>query len=160
MSDTPDFDPDDYVGIEEKMANVPRKQVRLWEKQAKELAETRATLEQYQRERSFVKAGIPESGLGKLFMKGYDGPDDVDAIKAAAVEYGIIQTSTEQEQVDSSLKGHEAAMAAASGAPPNDPRVDLDSRMRAARSKEELAQIMAEAGIKPQDLQGFPELRR
>lgn len=159
MSDTDSFDPEDYEGIAEKTANIPRRQVRLWEKQAKELAEKTALLEQLQKERSFVHAGIPETPLGKLFMRGYDGPNDTEAIKTAAAEYGIIEGQTGQSQIDASLNGHDAARAAASGAATPDPRVDLDSRMRAAKSAQELAQILEEAGVKPTDLKDFPALR-
>ena len=160
MSDDQGFDPDDYEGISEKMATVPRRQVRTWEQQARELREAKDLLSQLQRERSFVRAGIPETGMGKLFMKGYDGPDDVDAIKAAATELGILGDRQEQGEVDRSLAGHEATRAAASGAAIPDPRIDLEARMRAAKNPQELAQILDEAGVKPGDLPGFPDLRR
>lgn len=158
MSDTDNFDPEDYEGISEKMATVPRRQVRQWEKDAKELREAQKLLAEMRRDRTFALAGIPEAGLGNLFRRGYDGPDDVDAIKAAAVEYGILEP-VEQNKVDASLRGHEAAQAAASGAAVPDPRVDLDARMRAAKSAQELAQILEEAGVKPTDLPGYPQLR-
>lgn len=160
MSDDQGFDPEDFEGISEKMATVPRRQVRQWEQDAKALREATAKLAQFERERNFVKAGIPDTPMGKLFMRGYEGADEADAIKAAALEYGILKTEAGQDDLNRSLDGHDAARAAASGAATPDPRVDLDARMRAAKNPRELAQILEEAGIKPSDLQGFPELRR
>lgn len=159
MSDDLGFDPDDFEGIAEKMATVPRRQVRLWEKQAKDLEEKNKLLSQLQRERNFVQAGIPDTPLGKLFMRGYEGADDPEAIKASAVEYGVLNPPNDPNQVNQSLQGHEATRAAVSGGATPDPHVDLDSRMRAAKSPQELAQILEEAGIKPQDLRDFPQLR-
>lgn len=160
MSDTDSgFDPDDFVGLEEKTRNVPTRQIKRWEEQTKELNEARRLLAEMKREQVFARAGIPDTAMGNLFRRGYDGQDDVDAIKAAAIEYGILNAPAEQDKVNQSLAGHEAAQAAASGAATPDPRVDLDSRMRAAKSPQELAQILEEAGVKPQDLHDFPALR-
>lgn len=158
MSDD-QFDPDDYEGVQPKMANVPRSQVRKWEKQARELAEAQAQLQRLQREQLFIKAGIPEDGAGKYFIKGYDGPDDPDSIRQAAIEAGILKSPDSQtQQVNQALDGHAAAMAAAAGtpAPPN----DLGAKLAQAKSADEVARIMHEAGISASSLPGFPDLRR
>lgn len=146
MSDTDVFDPEDYEGVQPKMAQIPRTQVRKWEKQAKELEELRTQAARANREIGFVKAGIPDDGLGKLFRKAYDGPDDVDAIKAAATEYGVLKPEG-QAQVDASLAGHQTAIEAVSGAPPAAPGDDIEARMRQAKSAQEVARIAQEAGL-------------
>lgn len=145
MSD--EFDPEDYEGVQPKMANVPRAQVRKWEKQAKELAELQTRLAAKERETAFIKAGIPEDGVGRYFIKGYDGPEDPDSIKAAAIEAGILKPPEgQQQQVDQALAGHEAAMQAASGQVVTQGD-DLVARMRQAKSAEEVARIAHEAGL-------------
>lgn len=55
------------------------------------------------KEAAFLRAGIdPESkGIAAYFVKGYDGPLDAEAIKAAALEAGVVQPpapSPEQQQ--------------------------------------------------------------
>jgi hypothetical protein len=155
VSSDEQFDPEDFEGVTPKMANVPRSQVRKWEKQAKENAELQSQLAAMQRERAFIKAGIPEDGAGKYFIKGYDGPDDPDSIRQAAIEAGIIrQTSEQQQQIEQAIDGHEAGMQAASGQ-----RVtggdDLAQKLAAAKaaarqgrgSAAEVAQIVHEAGL-------------
>ena len=159
MSDV-SFDPEDFEGVTPKMANVPRSQVRKWEKQAKEFAELQAQLARLEREKAFLKAGIPEDGAGKYFIKGYDGPDDPDSIRQAAIEAGIIKLSdSQQQQVNQALDGHAAAMAAGAGQAPAPPE-DLGQKLAAAKSADEVARIMHEAGISASSLPGFPDLRK
>jgi hypothetical protein len=131
------------------MANVPRAQVRKWEKQAKELAEAQSQLAKLMREQAFIRAGIPEDGAGKYFIKGYDGPDDPESIRSAAIEAGIIRASEgQQQQVDQALNGHEAAMQAASGQQaPGGGGDDLNAKLRQAKSAGEVARIAHEAGL-------------
>lgn len=62
------------------------------------LAENKALKQQIEqaqaqaaRESAFAKAGIPDSKLGELIRKSYDGPLEADAIRAYAVEVGAIE---------------------------------------------------------------------
>ncbi len=43
------------------------------------------------RTEAFAKAGIPDSPAGKLFRKAYDGEPTLEAVRAAALEYGVIE---------------------------------------------------------------------
>ena len=70
-----------------------RKQLREAEKIRKEAESLRAELEAQRREVQFTKAGIPDSGIGALFRKAYDGEATADAIRNAATEYGILQVT-------------------------------------------------------------------
>jgi hypothetical protein len=57
-------------------------------RRAKKAEESEAAV--LKREVAFLKAGIAtDKGVGALLYKAYDGELSVDAIKAAAVEYGI-----------------------------------------------------------------------
>ncbi len=60
----------------------------------READEAKLDAQNAKRELALMKAGIDlESPTGKLFVKAYDGEISVEAIKAAAGEYGLIATS-------------------------------------------------------------------
>ncbi len=60
-----------------------------------ELAESQAA----KRELAFMKAGIADTskGQGALLLKAYDGELDPEAIRAAAIEFGVITESNDAE---------------------------------------------------------------
>lgn len=67
---------------------------------AKGGSQAKADLAATQRELALVKAGIDtDSPVGKMFAKAYDGELNTDAIKAAALEVGAIQTAPEPTPV-------------------------------------------------------------
>jgi len=64
----------------------------------KEADEAKLEAQNAKRELALMKAGIDlDSPTGKLFVKAYDGEITVEAIKAAAGEYGLIATSQTTE---------------------------------------------------------------
>lgn len=66
-----------------------RAELRKSRERAKEAEAAKAETEALKRELAFTKAGIPETGVGALLRKAYDGDTDPDAIRQAAAEYGI-----------------------------------------------------------------------
>ena len=69
-----------------------RKWVRDLEKRAKGAESAKAEAEAARRELAMLKAGIDlDTPQGKLFAKAYDGEASLEAVKAAAEEYGVIQ---------------------------------------------------------------------
>jgi hypothetical protein len=68
-------------------------------RKAKDLEATAAERDAAKRELAFLKAGVnPDSAVGKLFVKGYDGELDVEKIKAAAAEIpGLITEAAPAE---------------------------------------------------------------
>lgn len=71
--------------------DAPIDHVRAWgnrERERREAAEARAAdADALRRELAFAKAGVPdETPLGKLFMTGYSGELDTEAVKAAWAE--------------------------------------------------------------------------
>jgi hypothetical protein len=103
-----------------------RKQLREAEKTRKELEALRGELARQQAEVQFTKAGIPDSGIGALFRKAYDGEANADAIRAAAQEYGILQPDTVPTQEDSAsayeleaLRRTQGASVGTAGVTPN-----------------------------------------
>ena len=124
-----------------------RKQLREAEKARKELAEARAELEKERREVQYSRAGIPESGVGALFRKAYDGPADAEAIRKAAEEYGILNPPAQapaQNHSDSELEALRRAQGATigtSGAMP-DPGQEYLAALSEAKSPEEVMSII------------------
>lgn len=86
MTDTDSgFDPEDYEGVEEKMATLPRREVRRLERDRKQLADTRAQLDQAQRQLAFAQAGIDVNDPAAIyFLKAYEGDLEPEAIRTAA----------------------------------------------------------------------------
>jgi hypothetical protein len=117
MSDYDNENPDDAdLDVEDtRTRTVPRDVLKRLEKQAAEgkaLAEQNAKLE---RRLAFADAGINTSDakLG-YFAKGYDGPLDPAAIKAAAVEAGFLDAPAPVVP-DEERAAHERVSAAAAG---------------------------------------------
>jgi len=115
-------------------------------KDAKEGAAAKKELEALKRERAFDKAGVPDEGPGKWFRKGYDGDIDVDAIKAAAAEDGLIapESDVPPEEVSDALDqaGRISEAAAGTQASPT-----VEALMGDARTVEEVATIANNAGV-------------
>jgi hypothetical protein len=125
-----------------------RKQLREAEKARKELEVTRAELAQQKREIEFAKAGIPESGLGSLFRKAYDGDASAESIKKAAEEYGIIgQPQTPQEpSTDGELEALRRAQGATIGTSGAGPDLGAEylARLAEASSPEDVMKIVSQ----------------
>jgi len=83
--------------LDEETSNQPldpniRRQLREAEKARKELEHMRHELENSRRDVLLAKAGIPDTPLGNLFRDAYRGEADLDAIRAKAREYGILDS--------------------------------------------------------------------
>lgn len=89
-----DFDLDQEENEQPQQQQEPQWRKNL-ERKAKEADAAKAEAQAAKRELALLKAGIDlESPTGKLFAKAYDGEASVDAIKAAATEYGLIGTES------------------------------------------------------------------
>lgn len=101
----PDYDDDQQTDEDTQQTR------RSWRKELQEKANRVPELE---RENAFLKAGIdPDDPKARYFVKGYDGKLERDAVRAAAVEAGVIEASkvTREE-----LAAHDRVSAAAAGA--------------------------------------------
>lgn len=160
MPDNEGFDPEDYEGIEQKMATLPRAEVRRFEKDRRELAQLREQLAAQSREAAFLRAGIPvDDPAAKYFVRGYDGELTVEAIKAAAVEARIIATTATSPEEQ---RAHEAAQAAAAGGTPPGVGPNLEAQLAEMGRKtfapsddvgrtahiQEIARLAREAGVR------------
>lgn len=124
--------------------NPLREHAKALEADNKRLAEEAAAGREAQRKLAFIEAGVdPTSPQGKLLAKAYDGDLTADAIKAAALEYGVIQappavTAPPAEQQVWGQMTDNANQGAASA-------VSLEDRIRAATSPQEVQDILAQA---------------
>jgi hypothetical protein len=114
MSDS--FDPADY-GLEPVQESVPRnwrRQMEADKKAAEERAQAaEARLAAIEAKALFGEAGIPDTPLGQMFTKSYEGERTVAAVQAGW--QALVQTSGVDQRV---VAGHQAAQAMAAGAPP------------------------------------------
>lgn len=138
---------DDDLELEQTQPLDPniRKQLREAEKARKELAEIRAELERTQRESLFTEAGIPKSGAGALLRKAYDGAADIEAIRKAAEEYGVIQpeapvVDTSNQELEA-LRRAQGATAGTTGAMPS-PDQEFVEAVSKATSPEEVMKVV------------------
>jgi hypothetical protein len=146
MSEDFDYLDDEPTQTQPLDPNI-RKQLREAEKARKELEAVRAELERERAEVQMSRAGIPESGIGALFRKAYDGPADAEAIRRAAEEYGILNPPAQAPVQEASngeleaLRRAQGATIGTSGAMP-DPGQEYLSALSEAKSPEEVMAII------------------
>lgn len=141
-----DFEEDDRQEQAPLDPNI-RRQLREAEKARKELDSMRAELKRQQLEIQFVRAGIPEEGVGSLFRKAYDGPADAEAIRRSAEEYGVLSPNPADLSVGSSdaelaaLRRAQGATVGTSGSFP-DPGEEFLARLAEASNPEDVMKIV------------------
>jgi hypothetical protein len=133
--DVDDNDLDDNDGTEAATERNPlRAEMRKLAKENKALRATAEANSGAARELAFIKAGIDLAGPGaKSFLKAYDGELTAEAIKAAAVEDGLVaaeETAIPQAEKDA----HKRISDPSAGTRPVGAR-DFDSDIAAAEAK-------------------------
>ena len=117
MAEDEEFDPEDYEGVAERNVQLPRREIRRFEKDRKERDQLKTQLAESQRLLAFAQAGINAGDpAAKYFVKGYDGDMEPEAIRAAAVEARVITAGMPVSAEEQG--GHAALSAAASGGQP------------------------------------------
>lgn len=144
MSEAPEgFNPDDYTmdpqtgSLQEKQDPVSRKWRRDLEKRAKQGDQALIEAAALRRELAILKAGVPtDLPISELFLKAYDGPEEAEAIKQAAIKYGLLQPSQgEQHEINQTMAGHQAAMNTAAGSQAQSGGVDHQAALRQIAAK-------------------------
>ena len=146
-----DLDNEEVLDAEDESSETSkdsRQFVRDLEKQAKagkaatrEANEAKAEANAAKRELALMKAGINlDSPTGKLFVKAYDGEISVEAIKAAAGEYGLIPTSQTAE-IQNDMAALDRVSQASSGSTANIQPSVLDE-IRNAQSPDEVLKLL------------------
>lgn len=139
MSDANDFEPE-YEAP--KQRNPLREQI---DRQAEELKTKNAAIaegEQAKKELLFLKAGVnTDSKIGQIFLKGYDGELNLEAIRAEAVEAKLIEAtpSNADHAADRAALGRIGKAAAASDRLP--PVADIAKEASEAKTPAELMEV-------------------
>lgn len=128
---------------DQAVRNPVRARMRELEAENKRKDALLAEAEQARRELAFLKAGVnPENPMAKYFIKGYDGELSTDAIRAAAEEANVIQST--KPTADEQQAWNRVTSAARAGQT-TEPPVDYEQRIRSARSADEVFQLLAQA---------------
>lgn len=134
-----------------------RAELRKSRERAKEAEAAKAEVETLKRDLAFTKAGIPETGVGALLRKAYDGDTDPDAIRKAAEEYGINTGGTTESAPDPVLEELERHrnIAGATGtntsgpSPAQELLAAIQAGATEAEVMEAISQMGAENGVYP-----------
>ena len=145
--------------LTEESARTDRKWVRDLEKRAKAAEKAAAERDAAMRELVMLKAGInPETPQGKLFVKAYDGEPTLEAVKAAAQEYGVLDAPTPAIPADE-IAAHQRVATTAAGA---DVAGDDDpiALIQKAETAAEVLELVEKYGVAVSDTQpgGFRPL--
>lgn len=147
MSTNPeDLEEDQQEEDQPRMVQMSRRDIRALERKAKAAEQATAEANAALRELAFLKAGIPDTGPGRLFSKAYDGELNAEAIRQAAIDFEIIRE--EASVPDDELAAHTRMTATASGAAPSTGKVDIKDLLNAAKSQEEVREIIRKYDIK------------
>jgi hypothetical protein len=146
MSTNPEDLEEDHEDEQPRMVQMERKHIRALERKANAADQARSEAQAALRELAFLKAGIPDTGPGKLFSKAYDGELTAEAIRQAALDYEII--IEEASVPEDELATHTRMTNTASGASPSSGKVDINDMLKAAKSPEEVREIIRRFDLK------------
>lgn len=134
---------DEELGIPEGLDPNIRAELRRSREQGRELDAERAARATAERDAAFARAGIPDTPLGQMFGKAYDGPtDDPEAIKASFTALGggvpVEQTSDEELAAN-----RQVAQVGSSGEAGGDIR--FEDAINSTKNVEEVMSLIASA---------------
>lgn len=107
-------------------------------------------LESMERLNAFRDAGVPADGAGKYFRLAYEGDMDAHAIHQQALEDGIIVKPEDAPESEPKVADSELAeINRLNGAVEGEAVIpdDLESKMRAAKTEDDLMDIVGQAGL-------------
>ena len=147
MSDSDEFYDDQES---ENLDPNIRAELRKSKDRAREAEAAKSEVAQLKRELAFTKAGIPETGVGALLRKAYDGDTDPEAIRKTAEEYGIFSPASQEQAPDpvaEELERHRN-IAGATGTSNSGPTAaqELLSAMDGAASEADLIAVINSQG--------------
>ena len=134
MSTTePEFDPEDYEGLQPKTVTLHPAELRKLRKEAKEAGELKQRVLDMERREMFARAGVPlDNPATDYLIRGYQGELTPEAIKAEAVKLNIIANpgATSEE-----IAAHQATQMAAAGGIPPGTNPGLEAQLREMAQK-------------------------
>lgn len=109
--DYTDPDEDDNSEPDEPDSSAVRRELRKSQKANKELGEQLASLESLRKENAFLKVGLPDTPVSQLYRDTYSGDLSEDAIKAGAINLGILQEVDDTTQAEiNGIEGQSQAL--------------------------------------------------
>lgn len=131
MSDESYVDDDDQQDDATPAEQDPPREEPGWRKRLEREAKEAKALK---RENAFLKAGInPDDPKAKWLVKGYDGELTPDAIKAAAVEAGVLAAENSEAEVPPDERAAHERMATPAGQTPPSTRA-IDDQIAEAQA--------------------------
>jgi hypothetical protein len=122
---------DDDNDEDERTISLKRTQIRSLEQRAKAASANEARAAKAERELALLKSGIDlSSPMGSKFVQHYDGDTTAEAVRAAAVEWGLAPASGNEHAAELQASQRVADAAAGGG---GDREIDLYVAMKEAR---------------------------
>jgi hypothetical protein len=133
--------------------NPVRAQLRNLEAKNKELEAKLLQATEAQRKLAFVEAGVDlNAPVSRYFVKAYDGEMTADAIRAAAQEANLIAGTQPKAEQQAEQKVWDRVSRAKSFGEASDPEVDWNTKIRNAKSQDEVMQLLAQAQQQQQNI--------
>lgn len=151
MSDTNyEFEEDVKDQVER---NPVRAQLRNLEAKNKELEAKLLEATDAQRKLAFVEAGVDlNAPISRYFVKAYDGEMTADAIRQAAQETNLIGATQQKPEVQAEQQAWNRVSKAKSLGDSSEPDVDWNTKIRNAKSQDEVMQLLAQADQASQNI--------
>ena len=149
-NDSTGFSGEDSASSSESKPNWRRDlESRLKEAEAR-ASDAENRVSSYERRDTFRSAGLdPDDARVKYFVKAYDGEMDAEAIRQEAAAAGFIggdaSAASSSPAIENAIQAEERITAAGEGGEPVT-QSDLDARIRATTSEDELRSLMESEG--------------
>jgi hypothetical protein len=133
--------------------NPVRAQLRNLEAKNKELEAKLSEATEAQRKLAFVEAGVDiTSPASRYFVKGYDGEMTADAIRQAAQETNLIGAMQTKPEVQAEQQAWNRVSKAKSLGENSEPESDWNTKIRNAKSQDEVMQLLAQVSQASQNI--------
>jgi hypothetical protein len=133
--------------------NPVRAQLRNLEAKNKELEAKLLEATEAQRKLAFVEAGVDiTSPASRYFVKGYDGEMTADAIRQAAQETNLIGAMQTKPEVQAEQQAWNRVSKAKSLGENSEPEMDWNTKIRNAKSQDEVMQLLAQVSQASQNI--------
>jgi hypothetical protein len=133
--------------------NPVRAQLRKSEARNKELEAKLLEATEAQRKLAFVEAGVDiTSPASRYFVKGYDGEMTADAIRQAAQETNLIGAMQTKPEVQAEQQAWNRVSKAKSLGENSEPESDWNTKIRNAKSQDEVMQLLAQVSQASQNI--------
>ena len=133
--------------------NPVRAQLRNLEARNKELEAKLSEATEAQRKLAFVEAGVDiTSPASRYFVKGYDGEMTADAIRQAAQETNLIGAMQTKPEVQAEQQAWNRVSKAKSLGENSEPESDWNTKIRNAKSQDEVMQLLAQVSQASQNI--------